>query len=242
MLLAALSIALCGAAKGGKFDFGCAFAALALLFAATESAPVSAAALGAGLGLALDLTGEPPQLLLTALCGAGVRPCRVLPGTPLAMALALCTPFACLPALFDADDPLLLLGESAVGAALFLLLPERLLKAAPREKKAARAEKAAVPAFAAQSAQAAQGAAFRDLYDSFFRGTSPPPPENPSVIFDRAAERVCRRCVLRTACWQQNYNATYNAFNDACPTMLRRGRADSAGTLPLLFHLRAVST
>lgn len=84
LLLAALSIALCGAAKGGKFDFGCAFAALALLFAATESAPGLAAALGAGLGLALDLTGEPPQLLLTALCGAGVRPCRVLPGAPLA--------------------------------------------------------------------------------------------------------------------------------------------------------------
>ncbi len=239
LLLAALSIALCGAAKGGKFDFGCAFAALALLFAATESAPGLAAALGAGLGLALDLTGEPPQLLLTALCGAGCGLAACCRERRWQMALALCAPFACLPALFDADDPLLLLGESAVGAALFLLLPERLLKAAPREKKAARAEKAAVPAFAAQSAQAAQGAAFRDLYDSFFRGTSPPPPENPSVIFDRAAERVCRRCVLRTACWQQNYNATYNAFNDACPAMLRRGRAETRD-FPLYFTSRCV--
>lgn len=196
-------------------------------------------ALCAGLGLALDLTGEPPQLLLTALCGAGCGLAACCRGRRWQMALALCAPFACLPALFDADDPLLLLGESAVGATLFLLLPERLLKAAPREKKAARAEKAAVPAFAAQSAQAAQGAAFRDLYDSFFRGTSPPPPENPSVIFDRAAERVCRRCVLRTACWQQNYNATYNAFNDACPAMLRRGRAETRD-FPLYFTSRCV--
>ena len=111
LLLAALSIALCGAAKGGKFDFGCAFAALALLFAATESAPGLAAALGAGLGLALDLTGEPPQLLLTALCGAGCGLAACCQGRRWQMALALCAPFACLPALFDADDPLLLLGR-----------------------------------------------------------------------------------------------------------------------------------
>ena len=75
---------------------------------------------------------------------------------------------------------------------------------------------------------------------AFFRGTSPPPPENPSVIFDRAAERVCRRCVLRTACWQQNYNATYNAFNDACPAMLRRG-PPRRGTFRSISP-RAVST
>lgn len=234
LLLAALSIALCGAAPGGRFNFGCAAAALTLLLAASESTPGLAAALGAGLGLALDLTGEPPELLFTVLCGTGggLAACC---GRRWQRALALCLPFACLPALFDADDPLLLLGACAVGAGSFLILPERLQRTEPH-RKAAPAAAEAVPAF---SAQAAQGAAFRDLYDSFFRGTSPPPPENPSVIFDRAAERVCRRCVLRTACWQQNYNATYNAFNDACPAMLRRGRAESRD-FPLYFTSRCV--
>ena len=77
------------------------------------------------------------------------------------------------------------------------------------------------------------------LYDSFFRGTAPEKPENPSVVFDRAAEQVCRRCILRDTCWRQNYSATYNAFNDACPRLLQRGEAQ-AGDFPLYFTSRCV--
>ncbi len=67
--------------------------------------------------------------------------------------------------------------------------------------------------------------ALRSLYESI----SPPPEqkeENPSVVFDRAAELVCRGCTLRERCWSQNYIDTYGAFNDATPAMLRRGRAE----------------
>ena len=59
------------------------------------------------------------------------------------------------------------------------------------------------------------------------------------MIFDRAAEQVCRSCVLCANCWQQNYNATYNAFNDACPALLRRGTAQSED-FPLYFTARCV--
>lgn len=72
-----------------------------------------------------------------------------------------------------------------------------------------------------------------------FPGHRPGKAGNPSVLFDRAAEQVCRRCILRDTCWRQNYGATYNAFNDACPQLLRRGQA-LPGDFPLYFTSRCV--
>ena len=67
--------------------------------------------------------------------------------------------------------------------------------------------------------------ALRSLCESF--GTPPPrKEENPAVIFDRAAEVVCRGCALRDVCWSKEYVATFNAFNDATPALLDRGRAE----------------
>lgn len=63
--------------------------------------------------------------------------------------------------------------------------------------------------------------------------------ENPAVIFDHAAQQTCRNCVLVKRCWQAEYNATYNAFNDACPAMLKRGRAE-AEDFPLFFTSRCL--
>ena len=46
--------------------------------------------------------------------------------------------------------------------------------------------------------------ALRELYDSLMR-TPKAEDENPAMIFDRAAERVCRGCSLRTICWERDY-------------------------------------
>ena len=73
--------------------------------------------------------------------------------------------------------------------------------------------------------------ALRALYESF--GTPPPSrEENPAVIFDRAAEVVCRGCALRDICWSKEYVATFNAFNDATPILLDRGRAEAGDFAP----------
>lgn len=69
--------------------------------------------------------------------------------------------------------------------------------------------------------------ALRTLGESF----APPQPkkeENPAVIFDRAAEVVCRGCALRDLCWNKEYVSTFNAFNDATPLLLERGRAEAS--------------
>ena len=43
--------------------------------------------------------------------------------------------------------------------------------------------------------------ALRELYDSMGRAPRSSE-ENPAIIFDRAAERVCRGCALCGLCWQ----------------------------------------
>ena len=69
--------------------------------------------------------------------------------------------------------------------------------------------------------------ALRSLCDSFNTGPVRRE-ENPSVIFDRAAEVVCRGCALRDICWNKEYLSTFNAFNDATPAILERGRAEGS--------------
>lgn len=66
---------------------------------------------------------------------------------------------------------------------------------------------------------AAPAAAFQAVYDSLAAEMPLLRPENPAVLFDRAAEQVCRDCPLRADCWQSHYSDTYNAFNDACPVL-----------------------
>ena len=93
---------------------------------------------------------------------------------------------------------------------------------------------------AAQTAVMKEGAAaFRELYDAMFRSNTPETGENPSVIFDQAAEQVCRGCLLVKRCWQAEYGETYNAFNDACGAMLKRGKAE-AEDFPLFFTSRCL--
>lgn len=122
--------------------------------------------------------------------------------------------------------PLAVLCQLLTAAGVWLLLPEKegmLLTAAGEVSPEA----------------AAPAAAFRAVYDSLEDHAPLLRPENPAVLFDRAAEQVCRDCPLRSDCWQTHYTDTYNAFNDACPALLRRGQA-LAEDFPPYFADRCV--
>lgn len=122
--------------------------------------------------------------------------------------------------------PLAVLCQLLTVAGVWLLLPEKegpLLTAAGEVSPEA----------------AAPAAAFRAVYDSLEDHAPLLRPENPAVLFDRAAEQVCRDCPLRSDCWQTHYTDTYNAFNDACPALLRRGQA-LAEDFPPYFADRCV--
>lgn len=210
------------------FRVGGMLAAALLMAAAKCLSPASAAAAGAVAGLTMDLfTGD--AVLLTAVCCGGMgaasavreRGRLAVPLVYTAVAMAGYT-------LLDGPDPLPLLFQSMAGAGLYLLLPQRLPLRLAQQAPAPPAQPEATPA-----------AAFRAVYDSFFTEVSPPRPENPAVLFDRAAEQICAGCLLQRDCWQAHYNDTYNAFNDACPRLLRRGSA-CAEDFPLHFASRCL--
>ena len=126
--------------------------------------------------------------------------------------------------LLPSADPLAqsLLLEVALGSAVFLLLPRRAF-GGKRVRRAEVPENAISKRLKEQMLKTA--AALRDLYDCMGRGNQPVNDENPAVIFDRAAEKVCRDCALCGLCWQKEYTGTFNALNDATPFLLERGRA-----------------
>ena len=195
---------------------------LLALLTAYDRGPAGGAAFGLGLGLTAELCGS--RLPLTAALGlaglaAGSRQGRNRAGAALAFLLA-----AGAAALAE-GSPLPLLPEAAAGTALFLAVPGRFV-AGKRVRPAIppREREADAPAPWRQRLDRA-AAALRDLYDSIGRSAPPAADENPAIVFDRSAEKVCRGCALCELCWQRDYTGTFNAMNDATPYLLERGRA-----------------
>ncbi len=234
-LLSAAVCALCGISVYG-FSPGGMLAAWLALACAAGAPPAYAAAMGAAVGACADLAAAAPVLLLTAVCGGGSLCASLLREKPrVFQAAVFCLWALAVPLALDADRPWLTLYESAAGAAAHLLMKRKWLAA--MEKGGAAPQ--AVPAMAAGTATKERAAAFQELYNTMFRARPKERGENPSVIFDQAAQQVCRGCLLVQRCWQTEYNDTYNAFNDACGPMLKRGRAE-AEDFPLFFTSRCL--
>lgn len=194
-----------------------------LAYTAYDRGAATGAAAGLCLGLTVDLcAGE--SGLFTAGYGLAGLLAGSRQGHRRSLA-ALSFLAAVLAALLPSRDPFSqpLLPEALLGTALFLLLPGRLFGG----KRVQRPE-AAASALGGQLRERLNKAAgaLRDLYDSMGRGSAQPSTdENPAIIFDRAAEKVCRGCALCGLCWQKEYTGTFNALNDATPYLLERGRA-----------------
>lgn len=62
-------------------------------------------------------------------------------------------------------------------------------------------------------------------------------PEDPAVIYDRAADRVCLRCSQRDQCWQSRYQDTRDLLNAALPGVVE-ARAVTPALLPQRFRDR----
>ena len=181
------------------------------------------AAAGLGAGLTVDLCAGTGGGFFAAAYGlAGLLAGKYSAGRRAAAGLAFFA--ASLAALLPAQTPLAgsLLLECSIGTALFLLLPSQLF-GGKRVRRTESFETAATGGRLKEQLNRA-AAALRDLYDSMGR-TPPSTDENPAIVFDRAAERTCRGCALCDLCWQKEYTGTFNAFNDATPYLLERGRA-----------------
>lgn len=226
-----------------EFSSGRAAAAWLVMMCSRTAAPLTAAALGAGVGLVVDLSATKPALLFAVaygcgglcaslqrryprwLCGGGMLFCVVL--TVLTL---------------ESDHSGVMIYEALCGVIAYAVVPRRWLPVATESSTIPsgerEAETAAVPAMARTALR--EGAeAYRALYDELLCRIAAPQTENPSIIFDHAAEEVCRDCVLAQKCWQTEYDVTYSAFNDAVSPMLRRGRA-AAEDFPLHFSSRCI--
>ena len=130
-----------------------------------------------------------------------------------------------------------LLAEAALGGLLFLALPGKLFGGKRLAEEAPAASSALTEGMRQRLRSAAE--AFRDLYESLGRAPVRDLEENPAILFDRAAEKVCRDCALCSLCWRKEYVGTFNAMNDAAPFLLERGRA-LAKDFPPYFADRCV--
>ncbi len=216
ILLALVDVELAG------LSIGRALLCLLLVYTAYQRGAMTGAAAGLGAGLAADFCSGTGGVLFGAAYGlAGLLAGSRSGGRRIWAALAFwgAAVLAALPA--GLATPLL--PEAAVGSALFLLLPGRVFGGKRVKQRAAAEFPAALEGMRAQLTRMA--AALRDLYDSMGRSAPVSTEENPAVIFDRAAEKVCRGCALCELCWQREYTGTFNALNDATPFLLERGRA-----------------
>jgi len=213
-------------------------AALCLLVAcaAYDRGAVAGASAGLGIGLMAEVCAGSGSGVFTAGLGLAGLAAGSRSGKNRGKAAAwflLAFLAALLPAREAAQSMLV---EAALAVGAFLLLPGRVF-GGKRVKRAPVQEDAAGNHLKERLTKAA--GALRDLYDCMGRNHAPSTEENPAVIFDRAAEKVCRDCALCELCWQKEYTGTFNALNDATPLLLERGRA-MAKDFPNYFATRCI--
>lgn len=240
VLLLGVLVTLCAPELPNGFAPGRVAAALAVLLFAFSRDRSMALTAALAVGLAMDLPAPGAPFLHTATYGlAALATQHFRRGSRVraALAFSLCSLVFALP--LPAAQGLILLYENLCATLVFLLLPSRLLRA-PHE-----ASEAAVPAAAEETPDSAlrrrlteSALALRELYSAV--SLSPQPPEEePKRIFDRAAEQVCRACMLRHICWEAEYGRTATALADATQPLLAHGRASGAD-FPAYFADRCI--
>jgi len=242
LLMAAAFISLSGLDLLSDISLGRMLAAGVVLACAWQGGAGTGAAMGVGLGLAMDLAAG--RVLYAMAFGAAGLSAGLLRGrrrVSAAVAFVLADAAAVL-WLWDNGLELTILYEVFGASVLFLLVPAALLRRLGAQlicEEHGAADDRAGEYIRTRLDSTAQ--AFRTLYESLRASFQRPPAndDDTAAVFDRAADRVCRKCELRGTCWERDYVTTYNALNDATQTMLDRGRGE-AGDFPGYFSSRCI--
>lgn len=242
LLVAAVLISLSDLHLFADISLGRILAALVVLTCAWQGGTGAGAATGVTLGLAMDLAAG--RVLYAMACGAAGAVAGLLRGgrrLTTATVFMLTSTAAVLWLWSNGLQPAILF-EIPAAALLFVLMPAaipRRLGARLVREEPGRLDDRARDYVRARLEATAQ--AFRALHESMRSAFARPPAheDDTAAIFDRAADRVCRKCELRGTCWERDYVTTFNALNDATQTMLDRGRGE-AGDFPGYFSSRCV--
>lgn len=229
---------------GESLSAGRVLAALAVMVCASQGGLGVGAAVGVAAGICMDLAAGESVFSCTVAYGFAGLMTGVFKGqskTACAVAYVLSNAVTVLWA-WDGGLRLSLLYEVFSASVLFLLLPDRLLRKAAARLSQERGDDTGdrAAAYVRERLRETAGA-FRELYETMKGAFRRPGPNDGdmSAIFDRAADKVCRRCALRDACWQRDYTTTFNALNDALPAMTDRGRGEP-GDFPQHFSTRCL--
>ena len=221
------------------FSMGRLLAAVGIMLAARKG--VGGGILtGACAGVALDLaSGEQPYYsMIFSLAGLACGLCKNHRKLWAALAYVL-TSLAAMLWSWDGGLHLGLPMEAVVGAILFLVIPFRLKEAcaAPTAIGPGGGPDVETSRQAVSQKMGEMASAFHTLYDNVKETLRPEDnnTENPAEIFTNTADKVCAKCVLRSGCWQKDYQDTRTSLNDATGPLLQRGRAlatDFTGSFP----------
>lgn len=230
LLVGAVYIALSYRYLYADVSLGRCLAALTVLACGWQGGVGIGAGMGVALGLSMDLAA-PGNVVYTMSFGAAGLVCGLTKEKKrwLAALAFLATGVGAVLWLWDRGLPLSLVPELVLGTVCFLLLPGQLLRrfGGWLLAEGSKREELCASAYVRQRLEQISQA-FSELGQSL-RGLFCRPrynDEDPAVVFDRAAERVCRSCSRRDSCWERDYVTTVNALNDATASMLRRGRGE----------------
>lgn len=190
---------------------------LAALLCLLPSRPSDALRIGAACGLVLDLgsTPSPPQ---TACFCLSLLVCWRSPLRRTARTAAFVGLYFLCVLIWGGEHAGWTLGVLAGALASCLLPPLSLTDA----------DEASRPATASTLSKAAD--VFQQL-ETKLALSRPETQTAPALIFDSAADAVCRSCVKRQQCWQERAADTYRLLSACAETIVRQGQANR-GDLP----------
>lgn len=177
----------------------------------------TAAAIGAGLGGALDLTLEGGGLWALSLSLAALAGASVPKRYPLLRVLTFGAALLGV-GLFTASVSIPWLLTGGIGLVLSLLVPAGLI--------GGREESAIAETCALVEERLSFGArALGELYDAVGIDPEEQVSQERQHIFDKAASKVCRRCTRYGQCWEKHSQETYALLRGALGAILERGEA-----------------
>lgn len=238
VLAATLCMAMAPLKLAGVISLGRCVGAFLVLTAAHLGGAASGTLTGLVLGLGLDAAGGTPGVCAMALGCAGA-----LGGFGAAKGRFL-TALGCVlgnaAAVFWAAAGVLrsgLLYEFFIASVLFMLPTQRFFENLRREEAPASGG-GLLSYFRGRAALTA--AAFEELGALVRREPEEKrSDEDGMIVFDVAAEAVCRRCRERERCWGREYESTRGAMQEAWGKMRDRGSAE-AEDFPLWFRDRCL--
>lgn len=230
LLLAAVLISLSQLTLFAGIRLGCVLAGVVVLVVACQLGAGGGAAFGVLLGLAMDMAGGQTPMYVMCMGAAGLAAGLYSGRRVRAAGSFMAVGAAAVLWLWNGGLQAAVLCELILAGALFLALPTKIWERTGGlflQEQEGQIQDGAMEYVSGRLEAAAQ--AFHALHEtmrSAFRRTAVNDNDT-AAVFDRAADRVCRGCALRSACWERDYVTTFNALNDATGAMLRRGSAQA---------------